>query len=104
MDEFFNSIPLYATDLSVLLLKPANGDDGIQRQFEKESRVRRYRVEPWCRHLLANHPAYVDVTLNQDALDAMTDYGSYLSKLPSKTYNNAAEAAAARAPSRDAGL
>lgn len=89
VDDVFVSVPLYATDIEILVLKPAQDDPNATAVFEKQFRVRRNVVAIWCKHLLALHPGYRGiVSFNEAALSALPVDSSILDQLPNTRYES----------------
>lgn len=89
VDNVFISVPLYTTDIEILVLKPTQDDPNATTVFEKQFRVRRNVVAIQCKHLLALHPGYRSIVLfNKAALSALLVDSSILDQLPNTRYES----------------
>lgn len=89
VNNVFISVPLYTTDIEILVLKPTQDDPNTTTVFEKQFRVRRNVVAIQCKHLLALYPSYRSIVLfNEAALSALLVDSSILDQLPNTRYES----------------
>jgi hypothetical protein len=71
----YNRLPLLPRDLDIILIRPANynRDPHMQRQFRQDLRVRKSVVNAWLLHLRRHHPAYCNIEIAHDNLEALPD-------------------------------
>ena len=63
VSEVVNSLPRYAEDIKVIIVKIKGKNDTC-----KDALVRRQKVEKALRWLIHNNPVYKDIQINNDAL------------------------------------
>jgi ATP-dependent DNA helicase PIF1 len=73
--KVYNRLPLLPQDVDVIVVRPANWnkDPRMRRQFRGDFRVRKPVVKAWLEHLKRHHPAYRDIEIAYDNLDALGD-------------------------------
>ena len=71
VSEVVNSLPRYAEDIKVIIVKMKGKNDTC-----KDALVRRQKVEKALRWLTHNNPVYKDIQINNDALQKLPDYGT----------------------------
>jgi hypothetical protein len=73
--KVYNRLPLLPQDLDIILIRPVNWnkDPRMQRQFRKDTRVRKKVVKDWLKFLQLYHPAYLNIQIAHDNLDALPD-------------------------------
>ena len=71
VSEVVNSLPRYAEDINVIIVKMKGNNDTC-----KDVLVRREKVEKALRWLIHNNPVYKDIEINDDALQKLPDYGT----------------------------
>jgi hypothetical protein len=73
--KVYNRLPLLPQDLDIILIRPVNWnkDPRMQRQFRKDTRVRKKVVKDWLKFLRLYHPAYLNIQIAHDNLDALPD-------------------------------
>jgi hypothetical protein len=78
--KVYSRLPLLPQDLDILILKPpsseADNQESVQRQFQKDYKVRRSVVYTWLQYLTAHHPGYRDIEVCNDTLAALPINGS----------------------------
>lgn len=89
VNNIFVSVPLYTTDIEILVLKPTQDDPNTTTVFEKQFRVRRNVVAIQYKYLLALYPSYRSIVLfNKAALSALLVDSSILDQLPNTRYES----------------
>ena len=71
VSEEVNSLPRYAEDMKVIIVKMKGKNDTC-----KDVLVRREKVEKAVRCLIHNNPVYKDIKINDDVLQKLPDYGT----------------------------
>lgn len=68
-------MPLLPAHLDIIILKPPpsadDNLDAVNRQFQNDYKVRRAVVVQWLHFLIANHPGYANVIINESTLNAL---------------------------------
>lgn len=89
VNNVFVSVPLYTTDIKILVLKPTQDDPNTTAVFEKQFRVRRNIVAIQYKYLPALYPSYCSIVLfNKAALSALLVDSSILDQLPNTRYES----------------
>ena len=75
--KIYNKLLLLPKNLEIVLLKPVNtaANPGVNRQFNKDYRVRRTAVTMWLEHLKRFHPGYADVEIDRATLAQLPENG-----------------------------
>ena len=71
VSEVVNSLPRYAEDIKVIIVKMKGKNDTC-----KDALVRRQKVEKALRWLIHNNPVYKDIQINNDALQKLPGSGT----------------------------
>jgi len=79
----WKQLPRLPEELDILVVKPAaaDGEEHLNRRFNKRYTVRRSAIEQWLRFLKINHPDYRDVEISSDRLERLPQNGSILTQL-----------------------
>ena len=78
-------LPRLPQELDILLLKPASistDDPTVRRAFSQQYRVRRRDIEKWLRYLIAHHPDYANLIIDEENLARLPEDGSIIHELP----------------------
>ncbi|KAE8853230.1 hypothetical protein HRS9122_00222 [Pyrenophora teres f. teres] len=73
--KVYNRLLLLPSDLDVILVRPSNynKDPRMQRQSQRDTRVRKPVIRKWLEFLRRHHPGYRDIEIAHDNLDALGD-------------------------------
>ena len=79
-------LPLLPHELQILKLVPPSNDpdSNIRREFKKRCIVRRPYIEIWLRYLIAYHPGYSDLIIDEHRLSQLPLDSSVYDELPSQ--------------------
>jgi ATP-dependent DNA helicase PIF1 len=84
--KIYDKLPLLASELDIILLKPASNMVGdtraINEQFQRAFRVRRRCVQTWLDFLKENHPDYRYITIDREQLALLPEDDSIHESLP----------------------
>jgi uncharacterized protein DUF6570 len=74
--------------VQVILLKPPTATEAerqvVERRFAQSHKVHRSKIETWLRYLKANHTAYADVEIDEEALRSLPEGESVHDQLVSR--------------------
>jgi helitron helicase-like protein/uncharacterized protein DUF6570 len=63
--------------VQIILLKPPTTTEverqALERRFAQSHKVHRSKIEIWLRYLKANHPAYADIEIDEEALHSLPE-------------------------------
>lgn len=80
----YRRLPRLPGELDVILVRPSNFNPEqpqVARQFGRDFWVRRSSVRAWLDFLVAHHPGYRDVVVDQDRLSRLPEDGSVADQL-----------------------
>jgi hypothetical protein len=71
--SIYDELPLLPSEVNILFIRPQNSGshDGLRKQFAKDFRVRRSRIEQWLNWLKEHHPGYRDITINRSNIQQL---------------------------------
>ena len=83
--KIVSRLPSLPSKLQILRLKPArfNPNQTVQKDFERQCRVKRADIEVWLKYLIQHHPDYKDIVIDAGRLSALPEDGSVLDELSS---------------------
>ncbi|OJD24648.1 hypothetical protein ACJ73_03984 [Blastomyces percursus] len=79
----YNALPLLPKDLDIVLLRPSNTntDPRLSHQFRRDFMVCKRNILAWLAFLRRNHPGYIDISINQDAINALPEEEDVIDQL-----------------------
>jgi hypothetical protein len=81
--KVYKKLPLLSRDLDIVLLRPSGSsiDPRLQRQFERNFRVRRRAIRDWLEWLRRNHSGYRDIEVDNDVLSELPEDGTIIDSI-----------------------